>query len=876
MKKFYLINLLVFFLFLTGIDSLAQCGMGYTQAQLNWDNVDYYWNSGGNGPYENYITDAMEQSQRFGIGSNYLTIATSSNALVNPGSGNHADNTTHIGEMAGYTGSDVQYNPSANGQFITITFNNAVTNLNFALYDVDASARFDFAAVNGILPQLITLTGGANNTIFLNGTFAPYVTSTGTNAANNVNTNTVTVTVAGPVTQITITATTIGTDAVFWLSDINACVTGSFPNNYNQAPNSQPFTGPAGNQPDYFIVTPDNNSAYIVDPATGNTRWLFTDASMNYMNSFGYDPYNHLLYYISENVTVNPANKALKRYDLTTGTITTLVADITATLGIPTFNYGVESAGAAYYDGAIYVGIEGGKYDPSGTSNDRTRETIFWRINLDGSLNPTVAYQVYASNAFLDASTTSIHDFGDFVIKNGVLYDFNTARNSSNYSQSKYQHFNLMTGASTIYNNPGTTSWNGQAGMTWSGNLYYFRATGSGTSGVGYYDEAGNNSAPLNITLIGGGPAWPGGAGDASENFRPRCDFGDAPASYDPVATSPAVHERFDSLRLGLTWDNEWVKTSSVGAGADGTDEDGVSTVPLLDTGTFNYAIDVDVYNNSGANATVSAWLDYNGNGVYDASEGVTTTVATSASMQTVTLVWWGINTPLLIGQTTYLRVRITSASKGMGTANPTGYYDVGEVEDYQVLVDRVLPVDLISFDVKLHTDNTVKIDWKTDNENNVGTYQVERSSDGVNWNRIASLNAKNQNDVQHYSYTDNIPLKGKSYYRLRITNKPDGSTEKYSVTRTVTIQSKFGIQVLPNPAVDKASVLIDAPVADIATFRLVGISGKVLYQQTVNLKQGMNTVPITGLTRYQPGVYMAQIVSAEGIFTKQFIIKNN
>ena len=156
-------------------DSSAQCGAGYTQAQLNWDYLDYYYNSGSNvSPYGhssgNYITDAWEQTQKFAIGSNYLTIVTSSNALINPGAGLSAENATHTGELAGYTGEDAQYNPSANGETITITFNNQVTNANFTLYDIDASQVISVAAVNSVgVGQTVNITTQAGTILTIGG-----------------------------------------------------------------------------------------------------------------------------------------------------------------------------------------------------------------------------------------------------------------------------------------------------------------------------------------------------------------------------------------------------------------------------------------------------------------------------------------------------------------------------------------------------------------------------------------------------------------------------------------------------------------------------------------------------------------------------------
>ncbi len=875
------VPVLILFSFLLGsFSSNAQCGGGYTQAQANWDYLDVYYNSGvATGPYGTstgtYITDAQEQSQKFAIGSNYFTMAMSSAALLNPGGGISVDNALHTGEIANYTGEDVQFNPSANGQSITITFNNEVTNLSFTLYDIDLNQAFSVAATNTLLiPQVVNVTTYAGTILTVGGIFPlpTTITANGTAVANNLNTGSATIAVAGPVKTITLTITAIGTDQVCWLSDINACVTGSFPNNYNQTGNNEPLVGPVTSQPDYFIVTPDNQSVYMVDPATRQARWLFTDASNTYVNSFGYDPVNHILYYVTDGSASNPQNnKTLKKYNFDTDAISTVIADI-STLGIPTFNQGVESAAAAFYDGALYLGIEGGKYDVSGTSNDRTRETIMWRIDFDAGLNPINAYQVFASDAYNPASiNTSIHDFGDFIIKNGVIYDFNTARNGSDYSQSKYHQYNLMSGATTIYNNPGTTSWNGQAGMGWSGQLYYFRGTNAGNSGLGTYDGAGVNGAVNNITLVGGGPAWPGGAGDASENFRPKTDFGDAPATYDPVANSPAAHERYDSIRIGATWDREWVKRGVTG---NNDVDDGLAYTPILNPGAgASYAAQVSVHNNSGANATLIAWLDYNGNGVFDVSEAITPiTVPTSATAQLFWLSWVSAPNTFVNGQSTYLRIRITSAAAGMTTSHPTGYFPIGEVEDYLVLIDDFpLATHMLDFKASLQ-DKKVNLNWTATEDINSLSYVVERSSDNTNWNSVATVEAHASNGTYQYLATDNNPLKGFSYYRLRIVES-SGRLRFSSVKTIVNNDYVLHMIVSPNPAREKINLAVEVAHAGNATITIVSMGGSALLSKTQRLDAGLNTIPVQLPVGINSGTYIVSISTGNETVRQKLIV---
>jgi hypothetical protein len=895
MKKLFTSTLFTIVLFTAGNSvAKAQC----TAAQTNWDNLDYYHNSGLNvAPYgynsggpKTYVSDAMEQTQKYAIGTNSFTIATSTPGLVNPGAGISAENALHTGDLPGYTGEDVQYNPSALGETITITFNTVVTNVSFTLYDIDQNASIVVSAANAVpaaVPVGVATQPGTILTV--TGAVAKTITDlTNTALANNSNLGSATITVAGPVKTIVIGIVAVGTDPVFWLSDINACVTGTFPTNWHQgAPNSRPFWGPTQSQPDYFLVTPDNNTAYMVDPATAVARQLFTDPAKTYINSFAYDPYNRFLYYINENVSVDFTNKQIKRYDYNTETSSVIIADITAApLNIPTFNSGVESAGCAFYNGSLYFGIEGGTFSTGGGSPTyTTRETIIWKIDFDAGNNPLTASQVYATNAVISgnggASGTSVHDWGDFIIKNGMIYNFNTARNSGNYSQSKYHHYNMMTGnVDNVYNNPGTAVWNGQGGMTWTQSIYYFRpSTTAGSSVIGTYDEAGTNGAPQTIT-VAAGPAWPGGSGDGSDPFRPKCDFGDAPASYDPYVTpatqSPAVHERTENIRLGATRDSEFVKR-----GVTGTNDvdDGLPFVPIMLQGpTSLYLTQATVFNNSGANATLIAWLDYDNNGIFDAVEGLTPiTVPSSASNQLVYLYWPSFTTSLVAGQSTYLRIRITSASAAMTTAHATGYFNNGEVEDYKVnvAVSYPLSVNLLSFDAKKIDNKTVKLNWSSTTEDGVIGYDIERSDDGSNWNKLEQVFSKGsgQPGTFSYEYEDLNPLKGKSYYRLKMLNR-DGKHTYSTVKNIMTKEPVEEVHIFPNPASTKVSVSIKTTEKNIFTIILNDIHGQKLIKQTGILAAGLNDIAVNNFENLPSGVYTVQIIIGQKIINQKLIKK--
>lgn len=858
---------LTILLSLISATSRAQCPIGFTQAQLNWDYLDYYFNSGGGNPYGNYISDAREMSQRFGIGTNWLTIATSSNALVNPGAGAavSAENATHTGDLAGYTGYDAQYNPTVNGQTITITFNTPVRNVAFTLYDIDLAAVITVTAadalggplvVNAVAqPGTILTIAGAPGKILSDLTNAGAGTALGN--ASNLGSATIGVpgTALNPVKSITITCTTIGADPVFWLSDINACVSGSFPSNWHQGFNNQPFQGSTQNQPDYFLVTPDNNSCYMMNPATGQCWWLFTDASKTYINSFAYDPNNKILYYISENVALDVNNKALKKYDFNTETISTVIADISTTLNIPTLNSGVESAAGAFYNGNLYFGIEGGQ------STSAQRESIVWCVDL----STNTAFQVFGTPSY--DGTGIIHDWADILVTDGVLVNYNSARRGANYSYSSYTHFNMMTGAATRYNNPSSTNkYSGQAGLSWNGNMYMIYDS------VWQY-SAGVLSSPYKATVVSvpgdpAPPAWVGNAGDGSDPFRPKCDLGDAPASYDPNPVSPAVHERSELIRIGATWDKEWVKRGVTG---NNDVDDGLATVPFMPQGSGAYLAQVSVFNNNGANATLCAWLDYNANGVFDASEGITPiTVPNSAVSQNFYLYWPSFTTPLLNGQTTYLRIRITSAAAGMTTSHATGYFTNGEVEDYIVNVDNYpLSTQMISFDAHIINNNAVLLSWTSNEDVNTPPYEIQRSANGSDWQHVDFIAATGKNGQQSYESTDVNPLKGLSYYRLKFNG------DKYSNIKSVRFKDLASyVSIFPNPATEIVNLKIENEKEIIIHAEVLNTAGHILFQQQYQLMTGVNRI-VLPLDNYPSGTYFLRVRNNEGeVVNKKFVIK--
>lgn len=112
-----------------------------------------------------------------------------------------------------------------------------------------------------------------------------------------------------------------------------------------------------------------------------------------------------------------------------------------------------------------------------------------------------------------------------------------------------------------------------------------------------------------------------------------------------------------------------------------------------------------------------------------------------------------------------------------------------------------ILPVELTSFKATSN-EPSVKIEWTTPSENNNKNFEIERSADGNIFENIGTISGNGNSTIEHqYSFTDDNPLAGNNYYRLK-QNDFNGSFI-YSQVISVKIKKNISFSIVPNPAND-------------------------------------------------------------------------
>lgn len=175
------------------------------------------------------------------------------------------------------------------------------------------------------------------------------------------------------------------------------------------------------------------------------------------------------------------------------------------------------------------------------------------------------------------------------------------------------------------------------------------------------------------------------------------------------------------------------------------------------------------------------------------------------------------------------------------------------------------LPVGLLNFSgYKSGSKNVLK--WNTSSETSNLGFEVQRSTDGVNYSSIGFVNSLATGGTSvtelNYTFDDNSPVASKrNFYRLNQKDMDGKSKMSNVVLISGDKPTTIGIGgIFPNPASSTVNVLIDAPRRDDVTVVVMDALGKTLKQKVVNVEIGSNTVPVE-ISSLSSGSYLVKVL---------------
>ena len=167
-------------------------------------------------------------------------------------------------------------------------------------------------------------------------------------------------------------------------------------------------------------------------------------------------------------------------------------------------------------------------------------------------------------------------------------------------------------------------------------------------------------------------------------------------------------------------------------------------------------------------------------------------------------------------------------------------------------------------------------INWKVNCTNASVSLTLERSADGRNFSPISAEQADYLRCQQPFAKTDNAPLGGTNYYRLKIVDT-DGKISYSKIIGLLNNKSGFEfLGVMPNPVVGNEKALLNMTSAQKGRLQIIitDANGKVVKTSTTTLIAGSNQInlPVGTLAA---GVYQVTGVTDDGTKTTTRFVKN-
>ncbi|HYK45489.1 MAG TPA: T9SS type A sorting domain-containing protein [Parafilimonas sp.] len=169
------------------------------------------------------------------------------------------------------------------------------------------------------------------------------------------------------------------------------------------------------------------------------------------------------------------------------------------------------------------------------------------------------------------------------------------------------------------------------------------------------------------------------------------------------------------------------------------------------------------------------------------------------------------------------------------------------------------LPVHLTDFKVSADKGR-VLLQWTTTSETNNDHFDIERSTNGTAFTKIATVKGSgNSTDLHTYQAWDASPFNGMNFYRIKQVDA-DG---KYSIsdTRSVTMVLKnYFLQVYPNPVRSEINFVLQNYPGSQVTATLTNLNGKIIHEEMIQVSQSANTYKLNLRQKPAAGVYILQL----------------
>jgi hypothetical protein len=162
--------------------------------------------------------------------------------------------------------------------------------------------------------------------------------------------------------------------------------------------------------------------------------------------------------------------------------------------------------------------------------------------------------------------------------------------------------------------------------------------------------------------------------------------------------------------------------------------------------------------------------------------------------------------------------------------------------------------------------DEDVRVNWSVGSEWNIARYELERSTDGVNFTAIGTQLANGSSDAAHaYNYLDLSPAAGVYHYRVKCISST-GAYAYSDLAKIAVTRKGNGMYVFPNPVVNNTIGLqLSKMPAGMYTARLLTGNGQFIMMKSFSHAGGAAVYQFSPENPMTAGTYQLEVTDNKG-----------
>lgn len=188
----------------------------------------------------------------------------------------------------------------------------------------------------------------------------------------------------------------------------------------------------------------------------------------------------------------------------------------------------------------------------------------------------------------------------------------------------------------------------------------------------------------------------------------------------------------------------------------------------------------------------------------------------------------------------------------------------------FMIVYRNVSPVRFTGISTIRNQDNSITIKFNTENENNINTYTIEKSNDGLLFEVLGEqMPTSNNFGNPYYHYRDIQANLNAVWYRVKANTTSGSRVYSMIIKENKVIEKSLNeIKVFPNPVINgNININVGKQPQGLYTLQVINSRSQLIYSEKINIQTDYVKINIT-IPGLLTGVYRLIVINEKGIKT--------